>query len=360
MTLTKEIEALREVLKKKEVENEYSGIVYIKCKDEILHSSAHGDANRTWRVKNDLNTKFRVGSISKMFTAVAILKLVEDNQLKIDDKIHTYLELENSQIDKDITVYHLLTHTSGVGEYFDEMNATDDDWFALWEKKAIYTVKTLKDYYEMFKDKDGLFSPGEKFHYSGSGYILLGMLIEKMTGEKYETYIKKIIFDKLKLKDTKFVDNELVEKGVADGYEPVFDKDNKITHWAKNIFTMTPRPASDGGATSTAEDLITFSRALRNSEILNKAHTKLMLEPQVVDQDSNGFKDYTWKYGFANWFLLDGDDIVRYGHTGEEFGVSARLYYYPEKDIDVVLLGNQGFCTGALGWHIHDLIVGKK
>ncbi len=358
MKFKKEAEVLNKLLKQKEQENTFSGVVYIKHKENTLFSSAYGYANRTWQVKNQLDTKFRIGSISKMFTAVAILKLVEDNKLKIEDYIHDYLELAGTQISKSVTIYHLLTHTSGIGDYYDEMNSTDDDWLALWQKKPIYVMKNLTDYYEMFKDKPPLFSPGEKYQYSGAGYILLGMLIEYLTGKKFDTYINEIIFDKLQLKDTKFIANDRVEIGVADGYEPV-ENNSKGVSWQKNIFTMTPFPASDGGATSTANDLVEFSRALRNNQLLNEVYTKLMLEPKVLDQNSNGFRGYNWQYSFANWFLLKNNKVVRYGHTGEEFGVSARLYYYPEKDIDVVILGNQGFCAGAVGWQIHDLIVEK-
>ncbi len=359
MNFTREAQVIQDILSKKEKEDKYSGIVFIKHKNKVLYSSTRGYANRTWNIKNDLSTKFRIGSISKLFTAVAILKLVEEKNINLHDNIHTYLNLYDSKISEDVTIYHLLTHTSGIGDYYDEMNSTDDDWFELWRKKPIYTVRNLRDYYEMFKEKEPIFKAGEKFHYSGAGYILLGMLIEKITKKRYDYYIKEVVFDKIGLENTKFIDNEGVEKGVADGYEPDFDDAGKVTTWKKNIFTMTPLPASDGGATSTAEDLVKFSRALRNNELLNEKYTKLILEPKVLDQDSNGFKEYTWKYSFANWFLLEDDKIVRYGHTGEEFGVSARLYYYPEKDIDVVLLGNLGFCTGSIGWKVHDLIVGR-
>ncbi len=356
MEFKKESEVLKRILEKKELESKYSGIVFIKHKEEVLFSYAYGYANRTWTVKNTIDTKFRVGSLSKIFTAVAVLKLAEDNRIKLENRIHDYLDLSESTISKDVTIYHLLTHTSGIADYYDETNSTDDDWINLWKNKPIYTMKNLHDYYEMFKEKQQLFTPGEKFHYSGSSYILLGMLIEKIMGQKYNEYIKEIIFDKIKLENTMFIDNEFVEPGVAAGYEPTY-VDGRIVSWVKNIFTMTPSPASDGGATSTAEDLISFNRALRNNKLLSEEHTKLLLTPKVLDQNSDGFRGYQWKYGFANWFLLEDDKIIRYGHTGEEFGVSARLYYYPELDIDVVLLGNQGFCTGSVGWDIHDLIV---
>lgn len=359
MDFKREANAIQTILSMKEGDNKFSGVVYIRNKEDILFSSSHGFANRTWNIKNDLNTKFRIGSISKLFTAVAVLNLMNDHKLSIDDKIHTHLNLKDSSIPEDVTLYHLLTHTSGIGDYFDEMNSTDDDWFKLWERKPIYTFRNLSDYYDLFKDKKALYSAGEKFHYCGAGYILLGMLIERMTQKKYSDYIKEVVFEKIGLKDTKFIDNEIVEPRVADGYEPEMNKDGTVQFWRKNIFTMTPLPASDGGATSTVEDLVTFSRALRDHTLLDKELSDLILLPKVLDQNSNGFRDYIWKYSFANWFLLEEDKIIRYGHTGEEFGVSTKLYYYPEKDIDVIILGNQGFCTGSVGWAIHDVITDK-
>lgn len=126
----------------------------------------------------------------------------------------------------------------------------------------------------------------------------------------------------------------------------------------RNIYTATPTAASDGGATSTVEDLIKFIQALKENKLINEDMTKKILTPYVIDEKSNGFRDYVWKYGYANYYLLDKDgSIVRGGHTGEEYGVSSRLYYYPSFGIDVVILSNVGFSAGKLGWEIHDLLV---
>ncbi len=349
-------DSLQKTLLEKENEGEFSGVVYIKQKDEVLFSGCYGYANRTFRIKPELDTRFRIASISKMFAAVALLKLCETGKVSLEDSIHTHLDLADTAISKDVTLYHLLTHTSGIGDYFDEENATDDDWYALWETKPIYTMKTLEDYYELFKNVDANFTPGEKFQYCGAGYILIGMVIEKITGQSYSDYIDELIFKKLDLRDTAYLNNEQVTENVADGYEPEYDDKDTIIGWDKNIYTMTPLPSADGGATSTVYDLVTFSRALRQGKLLSKEYTDMILTPQVIDDGSNGFRDYEWKYSFANWFILKDNKIIRGGHTGEEFGVSARLYYFPEKDIDVILLGNQGFCTGSIGWDITDII----
>lgn len=353
-------DALDEHIKEQAEKDAFSGLVRIQRKKEILYQGAFGLANRTWGIKPTLETKYRIASISKIFTAVAIGQLVDSGGLSLQDSVVDVLEISDTKIMPTVTIEQLLTHSSGVGDYFDEMNASDDDWFALWRTKPIYEMKGLEDYYQMFKDKSPQFSPGLKFQYCGAGYILLGMVIEKLTGQDYRKWIQREIFDCLDMKDTNFLDNEDVVVGVADGYEPEEDAEGNRIGWKKNIYTMTPLPSADGGATSTLGDLIRFNQALRAGALLSEKMTALFLAPHVLDQDSDGFRDYQWKYGFANWFLLKEDQVVRMGHTGEEFGVSARLYYYPQEEIDVVLLGNQGFCTGALGWKIHEMLVGEK
>ena len=353
-------DALDEHIKEQVEKDAFSGLVRIQRKEEILYQGAFGLANRTWGIKPTVDTKYRIASISKIFTAVAIGQIMDTGRLSLQDSVVDVLELTDTSIAPTVSIGHLLTHSSGIGDYFDEMNASDEDWFALWRDKPIYEMKRLDDYYQMFKKKQAQFSPGEKFQYCGAGYILLGMVIEKLTGQDYRKWIQREIFDRLDMKETAFLDYEDVVVGVADGYEPEEDAEGNIMGWKKNIYTMTPLPSADGGATSTLGDLIRFSQALRKGELMSKKMTALFLKPHVLDQDSDGFRDYQWKYGFANWFLLKEDQVVRMGHTGEEFGVSARLYYYPQEEIDVVLLGNQGFCTGSLGWKIHEMIVEEK
>ncbi len=337
----------------------FSGVVLIKKRDQNYYEGAFGYANRTWKIPPDRHTKFRIASLSKIFTAVAIGQLIDEGKLALADSVVTMLELTNTTISEEVTIFQLLTHTSGIGDYFDEMNASDEDWVALWKEKPIYQMRKLEDYFEIFKNQPAAFLPGEKFQYCGAGYILLGMVIEKVTKKDYRLVIQEGIFDALHLEDTGFIDVEDVTTGVADGYEPKEDEAGNITGWKKNIYTMTPVPASDGGATSTVDDLIHFYRAFRKGDLMSQNMTALFMTPQVVDQDSDGHRGYEWKYGFANWFLLKEGEVIRMGHTGEEFGVSARYYFYPKEKIEVVLLGNQGFCMGSVGWRIHELLTGE-
>lgn len=351
---------LQDLLNKKSDNNEFSGVVLIKKGDKELFSGTYGYANMSWEIKNTLETKFRIASVSKMFTAVAILQLIEDGEVDFNTKVIEYLGMKGTKIPKEVDIYSLLTHTSGIADYFDE-NGSDEEWERLWSEKPIYTVRKLADYVPMFAYDEPVFKVGEKFQYNSAGYILLGLVIEKASGKSYFDYVRENVFSKLNMKDTDFISLDRVHKNVAEGYEPIEDKEGNIVNWERNIYTATPGAASDGGATSTAADIMVFIQQLRNGKILSEELRKRMLTPQVLDQGADGFRDYVWKYGYGNWFILDdANNIVRGGHTGEEYGVSCRVYYYPNLNIDVVILGNQGWCAGSLGWDIHDIIMNSE
>jgi CubicO group peptidase (beta-lactamase class C family) len=200
---------------------------------------------------------------------------------------------------------------------------------------------------------------GDKHQYNGAGYILLGLMIERISGLSYFDYVRRHIFDRAEMTRSDFLSLDSVHKEVAEGYIPLTDKEDKVTGWKKNIYSTTPEAAADGGATSTADDLCRFSRALREGLLLSATWTQDMLVPKVLER-AERVRGYTWKYGYGNFFLLptgDSERIVRWGHTGEEDGVSCRFYHYPKQNLDVVILGNQSWCAGSLAWEIHDLIL---
>jgi CubicO group peptidase (beta-lactamase class C family) len=348
---------MNQLLDDKSEEERFSGVVLIQRKDETVMESVYGYANRSWKVKNRANTRFRIASISKMFTAVAVLQLIEEGKLALDTRVIECLDLGNSTIPKDATVYHLLTMTSGMADWFDESGNWEEDWAELCRKHPIYLFRRNEDYLPLFVGEAPLFPVGKKHQYCGASYILLGLMIEQLSGDSYFEYIRRQIFAKAHMLKTDFVALDDVSAEVAEGYLPIADESDKIIGWTKNIYSTTPEAAADGGATSTAPDLIKFSQALRNGLLLSAGMTQEMLTPKVISNEEQ-FKGYIWKYGYGNYFILDQDEtIVRWGHTGEEDGVSCRLYYYPKQDLDVVILANQSWSAGSLGWQIHDLIL---
>lgn len=350
-------EQLDQLITNKSDREQFSGVVMIKQGERELFQAACGYANRPWKVQNQIDTRFRIASVSKMFTAVAVLQLIEHGKLSLDTRLVECLELGDTSIPKEATVYHMLTMTSGIADWFEESGNWEEDWAALCQEHPIYLFRRNEDYLPLFVNKAPLFPPGEKHQYNGAGYILLGLVIEKLSGLSYFDYVRRNIFEKVGMTRSDFLSLDGVHEEVAEGYIPVTNQDDKLIGWKRNIYSTTPEAAADGGATSTAEDLCRFSQALRKGQLLSAKWTEEMLTPKVSER-SEMLRGYTWKYGYGNYFLVDdGERSVRWGHTGEEDGVSCRLYHYPDQGLDVVILGNQSWCAGGLAWEIHNLIL---
>jgi CubicO group peptidase (beta-lactamase class C family) len=350
-------ERLDQIIATKSHAEQFSGVVLLTQDRNALFQAACGYANRAWNVQNRLDTRFRIASISKMFTAVAVLQLIEAGKLSLDTSVVKRLGLENTTIPKEASVHHMLTMTSGIADWFEESGDWEETWAALCREHPIYLFRHNEDYLPLFINTPPLFPVGTKHQYNGAGYILLGLVIEKLSGLSYFDYVRRYIFEKAGMRRSDFLSLDGVHEQVAEGYLPVTDKDDKVTGWKKNIYSTTPEAAADGGGTSTADDLCRFSRALRQGQLLSAQWTQEMLTPKVLER-AERFRGYTWKYGYGNFFLLDDSEhIIRWGHTGEEDGVSCRLYHYPKQDLDVVILGNQSWCAGDLAWEIHNLIL---
>jgi CubicO group peptidase (beta-lactamase class C family) len=350
-------ERLNQLLLDSSHEERFSGVVLIQRNDDTLFEAVYGYANRSWKVKNRVDTRFRIGSISKMFTAVAVLHLIDEGKLKLDTSVIEILDLGNTKIPKEATVYHMLTMTSGIADWFDESGNWEEEWADLCRKHPIYLFRRNEDYLPLFVGEAPVTPVGEKHQYNGAGYILLGLAIERLSGVSYFDYVQRHIFGSAQMLRSGFVALDDVYDEVAEGYIPITDETENIIGWKKNIYSTTPEAAADGGATSTAVDLVKFSQALRKGLLLSTEMTQEMLAPKVVANEEL-VRGYTWKYGYGNYFILDQDEqIVRWGHTGEEDGVSCRLYYYPKQNLDVVILANQSWCAGSLGWKIHDQLL---
>ena len=351
------IEQLNQLLGTASQEGEFSGVIMIERDKDQLFAEAYGWANRSWKIQNQLETRFRIASVSKMFTAVVILKLIEQGSLALETSIKDVLNLKGTKIPDEVTVYHLLTMTSGIADWFDESGNWEEDWAALCREYPIYLFRRHEDYLPLFINEEPVSPVGEKHHYNGAGYILLGMIIEKITGLSYANAVQQLVFDPAGMSRSGSPALDDPAEEVAEGYIQILDENDKTIGWKKNVYSTTPDPVADGGATSTAPDLVQFSQALREGKLLSAEMTREMLTPKVLSSDEN-FRGYIWKYGYANYFILDQDEmVVRWGHTGEEDGVSCRLYYYPQENLDVIILGNQSWCAGSLGWKIHDLIL---
>ena len=353
----KTIPELTEHLNRLAETGEFSGAVLLKRGDRTLLERAYGYANRSWRIPNTTDTRFRIASISKMFTGVAVLQLVEAGKLTLETRIVDYLGLVDTKIPQEVNVYHLLTMTSGIADWFEESENWEEDWNELIRTHPIYLFRRNEDYLPLFVHQEPHQPPGKGYRYNGAGYILLALAVQKATGMDYFDAIRNMVFAPAGMKATDFLALDGVYDRVADGYLPVPGEDGQPPGWRKNIYSTTPEAAGDGGASSTLGDLVKFSQALRRRQLLSKKMSSDMLAPKVLEMEEK-VRGYTWMYGYATHILLDeAGRVERWGHTGEEDGVSCRLYYYPEKDTDVIILGNRSWCAGKLGWDIHQFVL---
>ncbi|MFD0796849.1 serine hydrolase [Maribacter chungangensis] len=308
-------------LEKISKEDGYSGTVLIAKNEDVLFEKAYGYANLAHQVPNKIDTKFGIASMGKMFTAVAIMQLIEQEKLKLNSKVgETLPDYPNTVVRDSVTVEQLLVHTSGLTDFFNDK----------FEHRAKHSVRTIADYYSLFGDDNLLFSPGSQFRYSNAGYIVLGMIIERLSGDNYYDYVKKYIFKAAGMENT---DNYETDKSIANIAEGYIMKDEHDI-WTTSTYMKGARGSSAGGAYSTAEDLLKFALALKNNTLVSEESLSLMNS----NKNQNGYG-----YGFS---LNKFNDTEVYGHNGGAHGVSAEIDIYKNLDYVVVTLSNRGALDG--------------
>ena len=263
-----EAEALKETerhLEQLSKADEFSGVVLIAKNGQAIWQRAYGLANKIHNVPNKLDTKFNLGSINKFFTHTAILQLVEAGKLSLDDTIGKHLpNYPNQQAAVKVTISQLINMQSGIGDFFGpKFDTTPKD-----------RIRTINDYLQFFADAPLTFEPGTSRRYSNGGYIVLGAIIEKVTGQTYYDYVRERIYKPAGMTNT-------------DAYEADANVPNKATGYTRrsgrggnervdNVYTTPARGSSAGGGYSTAEDLLKFAQALEQGKLLNPAHSKRM------------------------------------------------------------------------------------
>ncbi|WBW99229.1 serine hydrolase domain-containing protein [Oceanirhabdus sp. W0125-5] len=331
------------------VKNEdFSGAILIKEGEEIIYKEAHGYAHRGLKVKNKIDTKFDCASVTKLFTAVAILQLVEKGVISLEDKVLDILEIENSKLNKNIKIFHLLTHSSGMGDDADE--EAGEDYSALFKDRPNYSIRELEDTLPLFIHKEQYFEPGEGTRYNNCAFILLGMVVEKLTGEKYRDYVTENVFKRAEMNNTGLFSMDGIVENAAEGYEDIQDEEENIIGWKKNIYSYPPCGAPDGGAgaLTTVEDMVKFYEALLNGELLGQEMTDAMVTPKILKVEYTKVK---FKYGFVFEYMMDMKDekVYSFSKDGCNFGVVANTIYIPEYDTKIMILGNQYSNVWGLG-----------
>jgi D-alanyl-D-alanine carboxypeptidase len=310
------IAALRTEIQKRTAEDHFAGAVMIAKGHKIVFSGAYGPADREHHVPNRLDTRFRIGSMNKMFTATAVLQLAQAGKLKLTDPIGKYLtDYPNKDIASKVTVHHLLTHTGGTGDIFGPE----------FDKNRL-TLRTLGSYVALYGNRRPEFEPGARFAYSNYGFILLGVLIERVSGQSYYDYVREHIFQPAGMTRTDSLAEEEKVEGRSVGY--MYEDDR----WKPNDDTLPVRGTSAGGGYSTVADLVSFANAVMEHRLLNAEYTSLLTTGKVERDPSvkyaYGFSDSTT--GGVRWL----------GHGGGAPGMNGELKFSPDSGYIVAVLAN--------------------
>jgi CubicO group peptidase (beta-lactamase class C family) len=289
---------------------QFMGAALVARDGKVLLSKGYGFANLEWGVANSPASKFRLGSITKQFTAACILLLEERGKLKVDDPVKKYMTDAPAAWDK-VTNFNLLTHTSGISSFTGFPDYASTEAIATTPEKLV----------ARFRDKPLEFQPGEKWNYSNSGYVLLGYLIEKISQQSYSEFVQENILTPLGMKDSGYDSNSAIILHRASGYAP----SAKGTIHAGYIDMSIPFSA--GALYSTTEDLLRWEQGLMGGKLLSAASLAKMTTPFKND----------YAFGLAV-HAVNGHKVIEHGGGIEGFNTD--IAYYPEDKLTVVVLAN--------------------
>jgi len=308
----------------------FSGVVLVAKGNTILFEKACGMADRAQNVPNNVDTKFNLGSIGKTLTAVAVAQLVEQGKLSFDDEIKKYVDGFPDEIANKVTIKQLLTHTSGLGDIFtpDYMERKDE-------------VETIEAFMSFVLGKPLRFEPGTQHQYSNAGFIVLGHIIEKISGEDYYDYIRKHITEPLGMNDTGFYKKSDQTPNLARGYtymsasqprSPLPPTPEGRDAMLKDNYETLPLLGNpSGGSYSTAKDMLKFSYALASHTLLSKESADTLMSGKVAGRMGE------YGYGFE---ILEQHGHRSVGHSGGAPGVNALFRMLVDNGYTIVVLSN--------------------
>jgi CubicO group peptidase (beta-lactamase class C family) len=305
----------------------FSGVVYIWENGAVVMAKSYGFANRAEAIPNKIDTRFGVASAAKVFTGVAICQLVEKGLLSFDTPLKDCVGVEFPQLDPAVTVHHLLTHTSGIPDYFDE--DVMDDFEALWRDRPMYSICSPKDFLPLFQHLPMKFLPGEKFSYNNGAFVVLGLIVEHVTGLDFTEYVAANILAPCRMQDSGYFAMDRLPARTAYGY---IDEDGG---WRTNIYSVPIIGGPDGGIFVTAPDLAKFWDGLFGGQLLSQPVLEKMLTPHVATGQRSG--NY---YGYAIWINRKDDGPLSYFITGQDPGVSMLSAVYPDLKIQTTVISN--------------------
>ena len=320
----------------------FSGVILVHERGLTVFAGAYGFANRSEALPNTLATRFGTASGSKTFTAVAICQLVSRGLLSFDTPLMTCVAVPFPAFDPGVTIHQLLTHTSGIPDYFDE--DIMDDYAALWHDLPVYRLRSPADFLPLFQTKPMQCAPGTRFHYNNAGFVVLALVVEHVTGMAFHDYVTRELFQAGGMTASGYFATDQLPARTAYGYI----EDQAENEWRTNIFAVPIIGGGDGGAYVTAADVVTFWSGLLNSTFLPQALTHTLLTPHVHATDHS-------MYGYGIWMSHLPNGTMKYIVSGGDPGVNFRTSCYPDRNLQIVAIGNTSEGAGAIAREIEHL-----
>lgn len=307
----------------------FSGTLLIAKGDQVLLEKACGEASKSWHIPNQIDTKFNLGSMNKMFTATAIAQLVEKGVLSYDTPVSGYIDDTwlPASVTQKITIHHLLTHTSGLGSYFNET----------YMKGSRALFRNVEDFKPLVQGDTLAFEPGARFRYSNTGMLLLGVVIEKATGMSYFDYVRKNIYEPAGMTHTDCYELDHPVENLAEGYIP--DRSHP-SGWQNNLFINVIKGGPAGGGYSTVRDLHRFALALQSGKLVSQA---------TLEKMWTSHSDASYGYGFQ---LDQGPGGRSVGHGGGFPGLNSNLQIFQDSGYIIVVLSNYDMGAMPLARHL--------
>ncbi len=309
---------IQEVLALAHKYRQFNGSALVAENGKIIYEGAYGQANMEWNIPNTPDTRFRLGSITKQFTATIILQLVEQGKIKLDAKLSDYLPDYRKDTGEKVSIHHLLTHTSGIPSY------TGQPGFFQNVSRNPYKVD---EFVKKYASGDLEFEPGSKFRYNNSGYFLLGAIIERVTGKPYEQVLKQNIFEPLGMKNTGYDHYATIIAKRASGYIKTPDGYLNAPYLDMSI------PYAAGSLYSTVEDLYLWDQALYTDKVLSAQSKALMYKPFL--------EDYAYGWVVTNASFKQNDQPMQViTHDGGINGFTTTIVRFPKEKNLIVMLDN--------------------
>jgi CubicO group peptidase (beta-lactamase class C family) len=304
-------------------ETTFSGVVRVDSADGIEVAKAYGLAHRAYEIPNEVDTQFAIASGTKGLTALTVVSLIEDGRLDLSTTTRSVLGRDLPLIDDDVTVEHLLSHRSGIGDYLDEEVDVDLNEYLM--PVPVHELATTEQYLAVLDGHPRKFAPGERFAYCNGGYVVLALIAERASGVPFHELVRQRVCEPAEMAGTAFLRSDELPGRAALGYLEIDGA------WRTNVFHLPVRGNGDGGIYSTAADISSFWRAFFAGRIVSVAWVSEMVRPRSdVPSESK-------RYGLGFWLHAATDTVML---VGSDAGVSFRTVHDPHAGVTHTVISN--------------------